>query len=258
MGPLDFLFDLKILTYSYFRGSTWVFEDLSSPYWRLYWHTHPGTWMRLHQKDISTSPGEFTLIAPYTPLKACGRTKPHHFYIHFNAGYPFNVIANKLLTYPADRKNITALQTLASTVADGSVSAADGSLTCTRIVAEALSRIPWKEWGAGSSDKRILLTDSYMSEHMNRTVSNDELANLVHMAPNAFIRFFKRMTGITPQKYFTGRKIERASFLLEYHDMSIEKIADMLGFSDRYHFSKVFKKIIGTGPAAYRKRIRRM
>jgi AraC-like DNA-binding protein len=249
----DFLFDLKILTYNYFHGHTWVYENLSAPFWRLYWHSHPGRWMQLREEDISTSPEEFTLIAPYTPLKACGGTKPHHFYIHFLAGYPFNVIASKVFTYPAMKKNLKSIKKLAKKIEKGSEPDVKDSLVCTAVCAEALSRIPWRKWDTGSSDRRILLVDSFMSEHLGRTVSNDELGSLIYMVPNAFIRFFKQITGLTPQKYFIHKKIERACFMLQYHDISIEGIADILGFSDRYHFSKMFKKLVGTGPSSYRK-----
>ncbi|MFC1479165.1 helix-turn-helix domain-containing protein [Planctomycetota bacterium] len=257
METPDFLFDLKILTYNYFKGHTWVFENLSAPFWRLYWHTHPGIWMKLNEESITTSPEEFTLIAPYTPLKACGITKPHHFYIHFLAGYPFNVIPSKVFTYSALKRNIKSVKILVNKIEDKSVLTAEDSLMCIRVCAEALSNVPWKQWRRSTSDKRILLVDSFMSEHINTVISNDELAKIAHMVPNAFIRFFKQITGLTPQKYFAQKKIERACFILQYHDISIEGIADMLGFSDRYHFSRVFKKLIGAGPAGYRKTVRK-
>ena len=76
MKTPDYLFDLKILTYDYFEGDTWVYENLSAPLWRLYWHSYEGTWMQLKGEYIQTSPEECTLIAPYTPFKACGTTKP--------------------------------------------------------------------------------------------------------------------------------------------------------------------------------------
>jgi AraC-like DNA-binding protein len=252
----DFLFDLKILTYDYFQGDTWVYENLSAPFWRLYCHSYEGTWMQLKGESISTSPEEFTLIAPYTPLKACGRARPHHFYIHFVAGYPFTVIASNVFTFKPLKKNLGLMKQMVKKIKNRSRPSVADSLMCVHLCSDALSRIPRSDQGA-ASDKRVLLVDSFMSEHINRTVSNDELASLVHMVPNAFIRFFKQITGLTPQKYFIHKKIERACFILQYHESSIEGIADMLGFSDRYHFSKAFKKLVGTGPAGYRKVLRK-
>ena len=40
--------------------------------------------------------------------------------------------------------------------------------------------------------------------------------------------------------------------LLHLESMSIESIAQACGFADRFHFSRVFTRIMGAPPAAYR------
>ncbi|WP_455804951.1 helix-turn-helix transcriptional regulator, partial [Clostridium butyricum] len=47
-------------------------------------------------------------------------------------------------------------------------------------------------------------------------------------------------------------KIEKAKQLLENTDMSIINISMSLGYDESGYFSKVFKKVVGVTPSAYR------
>jgi AraC-like DNA-binding protein len=49
--------------------------------------------------------------------------------------------------------------------------------------------------------------------------------------------------------------MEKATYMLCYTCRKIEEIAEMTGFTDRYHFSRVFKHQRGKSPAAYRKQM---
>ena len=69
----------------------------------------------------------------------------------------------------------------------------------------------------------------------------------------AFIRLFKRETGQSPLRYLTEVKMEAARRLLEAGSLTIDAISDRLGFQNRFHFSRIFRKIVGEPPAAYRK-----
>ena len=82
MKPTDVIFELKIQNFNYFEGTGWT-HDLSDPFWRLYWHKKPGTWIELGGKPIDCSPDKFTIISPFTPAQTHGETGAHHFYIHF-------------------------------------------------------------------------------------------------------------------------------------------------------------------------------
>ena len=50
------------------------------------------------------------------------------------------------------------------------------------------------------------------------------------------------------RKWLLNRKMEKAVHLLTVEKYSIKETAYMLGFADRYHFSKVFKNYFGTTP----------
>ena len=59
--------------------------------------------------------------------------------------------------------------------------------------------------------------------------------------------------GRSPGRYINARRIEEACILLDHGEDALEEIAERLGFYDRHHFSKVFKKYRGVSPATYRK-----
>lgn len=68
-----------------------------------------------------------------------------------------------------------------------------------------------------------------------------------------FRQIFKEATGDPPVKYFNRLRIDYAKRQLEqYHQVfTIKEIAAFSGFSDPYHFSKVFKKYEHISPSQY-------
>jgi AraC-like DNA-binding protein len=80
----------------------------------------------------------------------------------------------------------------------------------------------------------------------------EEIAERCHRSPAQTRRIFLRYTGMTPKAYVEKVKFQRAKELLINTSNSIEEIAQMLGFRNRFHFSRRFKAIIGFPPAYFR------
>ncbi len=95
-------------------------------------------------------------------------------------------------------------------------------------------------------------TQEYLHNHLCSEFSLEDLAAFVNYSPYHFIRIFKKHTGKTPFEYLTELKIERARDLLALKTYSISEISILCGFSNRTHFSTVFKRIAGTTPSQYR------
>ena len=53
--------------------------------------------------------------------------------------------------------------------------------------------------------------------------------------------------------YIARLRIQRAKELLEDETMSIQEIAEIVGYNDYFYFTKVFKKVQGISPSKYRK-----
>lgn len=95
-----------------------------------------------------------------------------------------------------------------------------------------------------------------MNQNIALRLSNEELAQLCGLNRYYFIKLFKKVTGQTPQQYYTQQAIEAAQSLLENTDHTIGQIAALCGIDDSFYFSRVFKKHTGVCPADYRKNIR--
>jgi transcriptional regulator GlxA family with amidase domain len=84
-------------------------------------------------------------------------------------------------------------------------------------------------------------------------LSNDILAREAGMSVTGFERLFKQHYDSTPARFVTETRIREASHRLLQTDESIDLIAEQTGFPNRAYFSRVFKKIIGDSPAAFRR-----
>jgi AraC family transcriptional regulator, arabinose operon regulatory protein len=104
-------------------------------------------------------------------------------------------------------------------------------------------------------DENINCIDSailYMQEHVNETISLNDLSKLYHYSPSRFSSLFKQKTGYAPIDYFLQMKMQKASQQLDFTKQSIKEIAMNFGFDDPYYFSRRFTKVIGMPPTKYR------
>ena len=69
-------------------------------------------------------------------------------------------------------------------------------------------------------------------------------------------RVFRRCYGETLGDYIRRLRIKEARRRLEYGSDSIAQIAVDVGYHDESHFSKAFKKVVGTTPGLYRSVVR--
>lgn len=77
-----------------------------------------------------------------------------------------------------------------------------------------------------------------------------EAAAAVNMGYENFRKLFKRITGISPQRYHTGQLMKQAKMML-LSGLTIKHVALSLGYSDIYSFTKQFTKSEGMPPGRY-------
>ena len=96
----------------------------------------------------------------------------------------------------------------------------------------------------------------YMRQNLSLTISTNQLADLIHMQPNYFIRRFKATYGIPPISYLNRLRLYRSMELLSSTKLSMEEIAKEIGMADTSYFARFFKKNSGATPSEYRKSFR--
>ncbi len=98
--------------------------------------------------------------------------------------------------------------------------------------------------------KRVAI---YIREHIEARVKVSELAELVLLSSSHFHRQFKVSFGEPPAIYITGQRMRLARDLLTTTDLPVAQIALGCGLSDQAHFSRVFRRSVGTTPRLYRR-----
>jgi YesN/AraC family two-component response regulator len=93
----------------------------------------------------------------------------------------------------------------------------------------------------------------FIEKNFTKELKLKEIADLIHLNPQYFSRFFKKETGLTFTEYITKLRIGKAKRLLTDTDMPIYRVASEVGFSDAAYFSKVFLKYEHQSPFSYKK-----
>jgi AraC-like DNA-binding protein len=81
-----------------------------------------------------------------------------------------------------------------------------------------------------------------------------DLAAACSLSISQFNRKFQRIFSTTPHEYLLRVRTNAACRLLETTDLTITAIALETGFFDHSHFTRVFRRIMGVPPGAYRDR----
>lgn len=82
--------------------------------------------------------------------------------------------------------------------------------------------------------------------------SVSELARQCGYGLDHFGRVFRKVMGCGPQEFIIRVKVARARLLLRESGLSIKQIANALGYSSPYYFSRQFKLTTGFSPTLYR------
>lgn len=274
--------DIQLLCCRYWWLKNWEFDELSYPYWRIYYNQYKGASIIFNKKQFDLDVNKIALIPPNTPYS----TKLHdhkipgdgylfngarivdpdierliknknaitHLFIHFNLSSIYdNAVPGVYLfdTTPLISDKIGSITTyLTSNHATFNFHM---NLQIHSFVTDILTKAPADIWKIPSNDTRIVETLNFIEENPLGDLSNDALAGRVGLATNSFTRLFTHEVNIAPQRYVKKRRINKASVMLHHTQKSIDKIASECGFADRYHFSRVFRQINNISPAKYRK-----
>lgn len=85
-----------------------------------------------------------------------------------------------------------------------------------------------------------------------RDIGLEYLAQRVNLSPNYLSQLFKKNLGVSPVKFISKYRIEKAKHYLATSNMKIVDISKTVGFSNATYFVTVFKQETGKTPAKYR------
>jgi AraC family transcriptional regulator len=93
----------------------------------------------------------------------------------------------------------------------------------------------------------------FVDAHTSKEIGISDLANLVGLSQFHLIRAFKNSVGLSPYQYVLSARISAAKELLSNSDRSIADVARAVGFTDSSQLNRVFLKLIGVTPTAFRR-----
>jgi AraC family transcriptional regulator len=100
---------------------------------------------------------------------------------------------------------------------------------------------------------RLQRVQEYIETHLEGPLTLSELASVVGLSRMHFAAQFREATGSRPHLYVLSRRIEKAKVTLLNTNMPIAEVALSVGFNAQSHFSTVFKRFTGDGPARWRR-----
>ena len=99
----------------------------------------------------------------------------------------------------------------------------------------------------------VRLAMEFMAIHHSKAeLSLADIARAAHLSPDHFGRVFKKSTGTTPMRHLSSVRIGQACLVLSRSNLRIREVSALVGFEDQFHFSRVFRQIVGQAPRAYR------
>ncbi|HLO29289.1 MAG TPA: substrate-binding domain-containing protein [Anaerolineales bacterium] len=95
-------------------------------------------------------------------------------------------------------------------------------------------------------------TIAYLHQNYTRPISRWEVAEAVGVSEDYLSRVFNRELHLSPWDYLNRYRVLQSKHLLTHTTDAIGVIAQQVGFKDQAYFSRVFHKVTGMSPQAFR------
>jgi AraC family transcriptional regulator len=95
----------------------------------------------------------------------------------------------------------------------------------------------------------------FISTKISSDITISELAAVAGLSKFHFVRAFKDAVGLSPYQYVLSERVHRARGLLSKCDLSVADVALAVGFHDAAQLNRVFRKLVGVTPTAFRREI---
>jgi AraC family transcriptional regulator len=96
---------------------------------------------------------------------------------------------------------------------------------------------------------------TFIDSRLEQPLKLDDLAGRAGLSRAHFVRRFSALYGVSPHRYLTLRRVERAKDLLLNSHCGIARIAQEVGFNNQSHFTQVFHAVTGATPGHFREQV---
>jgi AraC family transcriptional regulator len=93
----------------------------------------------------------------------------------------------------------------------------------------------------------------YVDANLDQPICNEDLATIARLNISHFGRAFRNSFGEPPHEYVIRRRVERAQGLMLSTSAPLSAIALDCGLADQAHLSRLFRRVVGESPRAWRR-----
>ncbi|OUP66637.1 AraC family transcriptional regulator [Sellimonas sp.] len=94
---------------------------------------------------------------------------------------------------------------------------------------------------------------AYIEKHYSEHIKIQDIADFLGLNPHYVTAVFKKKFGLTPKRYLTEIRVEKAKAFLADTEYPLQVIANAVGLENPFSFSRLFKSMTGVSPSEYRK-----
>ncbi|HEX9995628.1 MAG TPA: AraC family transcriptional regulator [Abditibacterium sp.] len=231
----------------------WNARGVLSPFWRLYSNLESGASVWHEGHEIPLLPGNIYLLAENTRFDCHAHRPTPHLWLHFSVrpAYAFDLSAPHAVPVDGVLEALT-----------GALRAEEwpvlGEKALQRLYFGGMALLHATFARAALSSARAL--PPHLREVLRKiercpreNLSNERLARICGLSVNGFTRLFSQHLRVSPAIYVRRARLNTASRLLAFTDLSIEQVAEASGFPNRHYFTRMFVRHAGCGPATFRK-----
>lgn len=183
-------------------------------------------------------------------------------WMHFNAVCDPGLELTELFELPRVRtggKTVRAVLPMLRSIigwwgSNQSADAVRAQFTGAAVVAGLLEGARMKREPGSSALLRLTPALQALRNTPERRFSNAELAELCFLSESRFRTLFRETLGKTPHGFAESERLQAAIRHLR-QGLSLEVVAEELGYCDASHFSRVFRRAAGISPGKYRESI---
>lgn len=92
---------------------------------------------------------------------------------------------------------------------------------------------------------------AYLEQNLSSDITNAKLAKTCSMSEEYFRKQFKKSYGLSPKQYVIDLRIAKAKQLLTDGILKVQAVSEQCGFSNPYHFCRLFKEKTGLTPTEF-------
>jgi AraC-like DNA-binding protein len=238
---------LEILATRKIRLRRWNLRQLLDPYWRLYLPVEGRAVVSYDGEETVLEPGSLYLIPPRTAISSHNPLPFSKWYVHFVLGRSDLLSVPGVYRLPLDGVAEGFLRSLESAAGE------PYNWESASLVVHALGKLPPSAWTDRKLDPRVVRAMQFLEANLPRRLSAEDAARAAGVSVRNLNHLFRTQLRLAPMSVLLSYRLDRACQLLRHTDQSIEQVAELCGFPNRYYFSRMLKQHRGVSPAAYRK-----